>query len=186
MPDAHGVALTRRLAGTTMGSRRPSPGLIARMAYRPPDRHRTPQRTQRQGPIAVTQPSMVRSRPRHQSQECWSAAERGLHSRRCGDDATETAALLVTELVTNAVLHANGPSLWLSVEETTTDVLHVTVRDGSRQGIPRNCAQQPDQHRTGGRGLFMVDALSTRWGWEPLDIGKSVWFELPCQTASHS
>jgi anti-sigma regulatory factor (Ser/Thr protein kinase) len=108
------------------------------------------------------------------------------HSRSCGDDATATAALLVTELVSNAVVHAKGPSLWVSVEETTTDVLHVTVRDGSSQGIPRDCAQAPDVHQTGGRGLFMVDALSTRWGWEPLDTGKIVWFELPCVTISPS
>jgi anti-sigma regulatory factor (Ser/Thr protein kinase) len=107
-------------------------------------------------------------------------------SRSCGDDSTDTAALLVTELVSNAVVHATGPSLWLTVEETTTDVLHVTVRDGSSQGLPRNCAQAPDVHRTGGRGLFMVDALSTRWGWEPLNTGKSVWFEVPCMTISPS
>jgi anti-sigma regulatory factor (Ser/Thr protein kinase) len=106
------------------------------------------------------------------------------HSQRCGDDATDTAALLVTELVSNAVVHANGPSLWLTVEETTTDVLHVTVRDASSQGIPPLRTHAPDIHQTGGRGLFMVDALSTRWGWEPLDTGKSVWFELPCVTIS--
>jgi anti-sigma regulatory factor (Ser/Thr protein kinase) len=108
------------------------------------------------------------------------------HSRLCGDDSTDTAALLVTELVSNAVVHANGPSLWLTVDETTTDVLHVAVRDGSSQGIPRDSAQAPDVHRTGGRGLFMVDALSTRWGWEPLETGKRVWFELPCVTISPS
>jgi serine/threonine-protein kinase RsbW len=106
-------------------------------------------------------------------------------SRHCGDDATDTAALLVTELVSNAVVHANGPSLCLTVDETMTNVLHVAVRDGS-QGIPRHCAQAPDVHRTGGRGLFMVDALSTRWGWEPLRTGKRVWFELPCVTISQS
>jgi len=105
------------------------------------------------------------------------------HSRHCGDDATDTAALLVTELVSNAVVHANGPSLLLTVDETMTDVLHVAVRDGS-QVIPR--PQALDVRRTGGRGLFMVDALSTSWGWERLRTGKRVWFELPCVTTSHS
>jgi anti-sigma regulatory factor (Ser/Thr protein kinase) len=33
------------------------------------------------------------------------------HSRRCGDDATDTAAVLVAELVSNAAVHANGRSL---------------------------------------------------------------------------
>jgi anti-sigma regulatory factor (Ser/Thr protein kinase) len=105
------------------------------------------------------------------------------HSRHCGDDATDTAALLVTELVSNAVVHANGPSLWLTVDETRADVLHVAVRDASMV-IPRR--QAPDVRRKGGRGLFMVDALSTSWGCEPLRTGKRVWFELPCAATSHS
>jgi serine/threonine-protein kinase RsbW len=107
------------------------------------------------------------------------------HSRHCDDDATDTAALLVTELVSNAVVHANGPSLWLSVDETTADVLHVAVRDGS-QDIPRHSPQMPDVRRKGGRGLSMVDALSTTWGWEPLRTGKRVWFELPCAATTQS
>jgi len=107
------------------------------------------------------------------------------HSRDCGDDATDTAALLVTELVSNAVAHANGSSLWLTVDETITNVLHVAVRDGS-QVIPPHSRQTPDVRRKGGRGLFMVDALSTRWGCEPLRTGKRVWFELPCVAVSHS
>jgi anti-sigma regulatory factor (Ser/Thr protein kinase) len=113
------------------------------------------------------------------------AVRNWFQSRHCGDDATDTAALLVTELVSNAVVHANGPSLWLTVDETATDVLHVAVRDGS-QVIPRRSPEVPDVHRTGGRGLFMVDALSTCWGWEPLRTGKLVWFELPCMTISKS
>jgi anti-sigma regulatory factor (Ser/Thr protein kinase) len=98
----------------------------------------------------------------------------------------DTAALLVTELVSNAVEHAHSPSLWLTVEEINADVVHVAVRDGGSQAIPRRSARAPEVHRTGGRGLFMVDALSTQWGWEPLDVGKTVWFELPCVTISPS
>jgi anti-sigma regulatory factor (Ser/Thr protein kinase) len=107
------------------------------------------------------------------------------HSRHCDDDATEMAALLVTELVSNAVVHTNGPSLWLTVDETTADVLHVAVCDGS-QDFPRHSPQMPDVRRKGGRGLCMVDALSTSWGWEPLGTGKRVWFELPCATTTDS
>jgi hypothetical protein len=65
------------------------------------------------------------------------------------------------------------------------NVLHIAVRDGS-QVIPRHSLQAPDVHRTDGRGLFLVDAMSTRWGWEPLGTGKRVWFELPCVPISHS
>jgi serine/threonine-protein kinase RsbW len=106
-------------------------------------------------------------------------------SRACGDDATNTAALLVTELVSNAVVHASGPSLWLTVDEPMTDVLHVSVRDGS-QALPQYSPLAPDVRGEGGRGLFMVDCLSTCWGWEALRTGKRVWFELPCVTVSHS
>jgi anti-sigma regulatory factor (Ser/Thr protein kinase) len=113
------------------------------------------------------------------------AVRKWLCSRHCGDDATETAALLVTELVSNAVVHANGPSLWLTVDETTADVLHVAVRDGSVD-VPRHSPQMPDVRRKGGRGLSMVDTLSTNWGWEPLRTGKRVWFELPCAATSHN
>jgi anti-sigma regulatory factor (Ser/Thr protein kinase) len=107
------------------------------------------------------------------------------HSRDCGDDATDTAALLVTELVSNAVVHADGRSLWLTVDETIDNVLHVAVRDGSHV-LPRHAPKVPDVHRTGGRGLFLVEAMSTSWGCEPLGTGKRVWFELPCVTISPS
>lgn len=73
--------------------------------------------------------------------------------------------VLVGGLVSNAVVHANGPSLSLTVDEPITNVLHVAVRDAS-QVIPQRSPQPPDVHATGGRGLFMVDALSTRWGSE--------------------
>jgi anti-sigma regulatory factor (Ser/Thr protein kinase) len=106
-------------------------------------------------------------------------------SRQCADDATDSAALLVTELVSNAVVHANGASLWLTFDESMTDVLHVAVRDSS-QVIPRHSPHKPDEHKAGGRGLFLVDALSTNWGWEPLDTGKRVWFEILCGTISPS
>jgi len=104
-------------------------------------------------------------------------------ARHCGDEATDTAALLVTELVSNAVLHANCPSIWLTVHETTSDVLHVAVRDGS-QAIPQQAPSAPDVHQAGGRGLFLVQAFSTSWGWEQLGAGKRIWFELPCETDS--
>jgi anti-sigma regulatory factor (Ser/Thr protein kinase) len=115
--------------------------------------------------------------------EARQAVRTWFQSRDCGDDATNTAALLVTELVSNAVVHASGPSLWLTVDEPMTDLLHVSVRDGS-QTVPHYSPQAPDARSEGGRGLFMVDTLSTRWGWEALRTGKRVWFELPCVTVS--
>jgi signal transduction histidine kinase len=88
----------------------------------------------------------------------------------------EYAALLVSEVVTNAVMHARTD---LAVElERRADVVRVTVSDGS----PR----QPHRRRHGlsagtGRGLALVATLASDWGsaagadpWQ-----KDVWFELP-------
>lgn len=91
------------------------------------------------------------------------------------DDATETALLLVSELVTNAVLHADGrPVLDVSVE---AERLRISVTDAGR-GEPEVQTDNPllSEH---GRGMLLVDSLSSRWGTEPCDPrGKLVWFEL--------
>ena len=104
-----------------------------------------------------------------------------LDARPCDPAAADTAALLVTEVVTNAVLHAKGAGLSLTIDEVMSDVMHVSVRDQSRR-IPRRRATPPDELQSG-RGLWLVEALSSSWGWEPLRGGKRVWFELPCRPA---
>ncbi|MBS41888.1 MAG: hypothetical protein CMH83_01680 [Nocardioides sp.] len=91
------------------------------------------------------------------------------------EDTTDTACLCLSELVTNAVIHAETPS-----EVTATlhgGVLTVAVRDdGRREGTtPRS---DPDPLRVHGRGLDLVDALSVRWGTEPDRSGTTVWFVL--------
>ncbi len=94
------------------------------------------------------------------------------------DDA---AALLTSELVTNAVLHARTD---LSIEVARHDgVVRVTVRDGS--------PEQPRRRRHGvsagtGRGLGLLATLATAWGSEPSGPPhrKAVWFELPVDPAA--
>jgi len=86
----------------------------------------------------------------------------------------DIAALLASELVTNAVLHATGP-LRVSVESGVGHV-RVTVQDGTIV-VPRVLDADPEA--TSGRGMQLVDALALRWGAEPTSSGKSVWFELP-------
>ena len=83
------------------------------------------------------------------------------------------AALLTSELVTNAVLHATGP-LRVSVEGGDGHV-RVTVQDGTIV-VPR--VLDPDPESTSGRGMQLVDVLAARWGAETTTTGKSVWFEL--------
>jgi anti-sigma regulatory factor (Ser/Thr protein kinase) len=101
-----------------------------------------------------------------------------LQGRHCDEASADSAALLVTELVTNAVLHAHGSGLCLTVDETTTNGMHVAVRDDSCVD-PVGPGDAPGWDQTSGRGLLLVEALSSCWGWEPLPTGKRVWFELP-------
>lgn len=92
--------------------------------------------------------------------------------------AASDAALLVSELVTNSVVHANvGPRRALTVELTTLDDrLRIAVTDpGSRL---RPCMLPLDPETPGGLGLLLVDDLCETWGaWQ--DLGSTrVWCEL--------
>ena len=90
-------------------------------------------------------------------------------------EVIETAQLLVSELVTNAILHAETP-LVLQIHPASSG-FRVTVQDNSPdRPIPE---QDANSDSDSGRGLQLVDALATDWGCETLPTGKRVWFELP-------
>ena len=88
---------------------------------------------------------------------------------------TETAALLVSEVVTNAVLH--GRSDVLLVVEDRGDLAYVSVSD--RSPMPPRVHNFAVESATG-RGLRLVDQLAQRWGVDPAPSGqgKVVWFEV--------
>jgi PAS domain S-box-containing protein len=92
----------------------------------------------------------------------------------------DTAELLVSELVTNAVVHAGTP-LEVCVE-LRGPTLRVTVSDddGRRPAPPATLGVPPGRMSTGGRGLAVVEALADRWGTvpDPAGPGKRVWFEV--------
>jgi anti-sigma regulatory factor (Ser/Thr protein kinase) len=89
-------------------------------------------------------------------------------------EAAPAAELLVSELVTNAVLHARTP-VQVGVEAHGASV-RVTVADGS----PRQPMRRRHSVDSGtGRGLMLVEQMAAAWGVELLDAGKVVWFELP-------
>ena len=93
---------------------------------------------------------------------------------RCSPDALEVAALLTSELVTNAVCHASPP-VSLRAEITAT-AIRVEVHDASSCTLPPpRKASSTECH---GRGLIIVEALASRWGSEHTNDGKFVWFEL--------
>lgn len=92
-------------------------------------------------------------------------------------DLLDDALLLVSELVTNSVLHG-GPPIVLQVE-CDSEALRVRVRDGS-PALPRPRVAGVDAE--GGRGMTLVDLLTDTWGVEPVvddhGPGKAVWFQL--------
>jgi DNA-binding NarL/FixJ family response regulator len=89
-------------------------------------------------------------------------------------DLTDTVTLLVSELVTNAVLHA-GSDVEVTVRLTDT-AARIEVTDASADAVsPRDAANDEDS----GRGLALVGNLARRWGVRPSPGGgKTVWFEV--------
>ncbi|MGC4996810.1 ATP-binding protein [Streptomyces sp. DT195] len=91
------------------------------------------------------------------------------------DALADDGALIVTELVANAVLHARRASVRVIVERTAPRVVRVAVADLSRaQPVPR--LPEPDAEQ--GRGLLLVTASAVRWGTDERRWGKVVWAEL--------
>ena len=123
----------------------------------------------------MAQQRPVQSRTFQQARESVPAARRwvvGLLAHLPGDLPT-TAALLVSELAANAVLYGVGP-FEVSVERSD-DGARVGVTDAG-QGEPR--AQHPSDTSEHGRGLQLVQVLSSAWGVQRNSASKTVWFEL--------
>jgi anti-sigma regulatory factor (Ser/Thr protein kinase) len=94
--------------------------------------------------------------------------------RRWGrDDLTTSGALLVTELVTNAILHAR--TMVRVILERGADSVRVEVRDGSPI---RPALRNHGLDATTGRGLALVSQLSDSWGVDVDGAGKVVWAQL--------
>jgi anti-sigma regulatory factor (Ser/Thr protein kinase) len=131
-------------------------------------------------------------------------------------EQVELACLLVSEVVTNVVLHTAAPprprriafapagagtapggsllSGWGDTDEFPTIGASKRFTLRLRRGaaavwaevfdtdlrLPRiRSAGETDE---GGRGLYLVDQLATRWGSRPTRDGKAVWFELPARS----
>lgn len=89
-------------------------------------------------------------------------------------DCTDVATLLVSELVTNALLHArSGVEVVVRVGEI---MVRIEVHDAAAR-LPERIAEPGET--LAGRGLHILDALAAAWGAEPRTGGKAVWFELP-------
>ena len=97
-------------------------------------------------------------------------------------DLIEDAQVLVSEVVTNAVLHGR-PQITLLVRVDQPSI-GVAVAD-SGDNLPAKPQGAPPPSQPSGRGLMIVDALASAWGVTPHPDplpGKIVWFELHPQS----
>lgn len=85
----------------------------------------------------------------------------------------ETVVLLVSEVVTNAVLHARSEVVLLIQQRQ--DVTRIEVSDASP--VPPRLHNFTAESATG-RGLRLLDQLALRWGADSSGTGKVVWFEV--------
>jgi anti-sigma regulatory factor (Ser/Thr protein kinase) len=96
-----------------------------------------------------------------------------------GSERTLDAVLLVGELVTNSVLHAAAGADHEILLELVIglDDVRVVVTDGGSPAVPM--IRPLDPSRPVGRGLFLVDTLSDRWGMTREGTRETrVWFEM--------
>ncbi|WP_326700719.1 ATP-binding protein [Streptomyces sp. NBC_01754] len=94
---------------------------------------------------------------------------------RSGPEETDTAELLLSELVTNALIHTrNGAAVTVT---SAPGRLRVEVRDFVTRQAPAPYVPNADDG-THGRGLLLVRSLADSWGVTAQALGKVVWFEL--------
>lgn len=98
-----------------------------------------------------------------------------LEARGCTECLVDTAVLLATELLGNALRHAKHGNEPLRVRlevHCTAHHLSIAVSDPDPQ-LP--VARHADDDAEDGRGLALLQALATRWGALPITAGKTVW-----------
>ncbi|MEU6280564.1 ATP-binding protein [Streptomyces sp. NPDC047028] len=95
-------------------------------------------------------------------------------------DTCDTAALVISELVTNAIVHTASSRVVCELHDHD-DTVRIAVHDeGCAPGQPRPAAQRPEEEQ--GRGLLLVDAVCESWGAQERGPGLLVWAELARQT----
>jgi anti-sigma regulatory factor (Ser/Thr protein kinase) len=93
-------------------------------------------------------------------------------------DESDAAAMVITELLANAIVHSERESDQIEVViESTDSQLHIEVVDHNTSA-PGQRAITLDA--ASGRGLRIVEALSSAWGWDHVDgDGNRVWCDVP-------
>lgn len=89
---------------------------------------------------------------------------------------SDTAALIVTELVSNSVTHTCTCTIRVTVSRPSATFVRIAVADNSKT-IPALREPTGDLDEAG-RGLSIIEALTWRWGTDCLPAGKRVWGDL--------
>ncbi|MFG1805525.1 SpoIIE family protein phosphatase [Streptomyces sp. NPDC049040] len=118
--------------------------------------------------VAQADPGQIRS--------CREAIRSLLHDWSSADQI-DSAVLLVSEAVTNVLVHTDGDAFLLAqvTGMPGTRRLHVDVGDAS-DDMPHR--RSPGEMASSGRGLLLMEELADAWGVDPRGDGKSTWFEL--------
>ncbi|XIE79199.1 SpoIIE family protein phosphatase [Streptomyces sp. SBR177] len=92
-------------------------------------------------------------------------------------DQVDSAVLMVSEMVTNVLVHTDGDALLLAEVVCREDSrrLRVEVADASDE-LPHK--RHPGEMASSGRGLILMELLARSWGVDPRGEGKAIWFEL--------
>jgi anti-sigma regulatory factor (Ser/Thr protein kinase) len=90
----------------------------------------------------------------------------------------DVAALLVSEMVTNSLIHGgSGAGEAVTVTVVVSDAgVRVEVAGRKADGVP--VLRRPDEQAEGSRGLRLVEELAVRWGYERGGGQATTWFEL--------
>jgi hypothetical protein len=100
------------------------------------------------------------------------------------EDTCDTADLVVSELVTNAIVHTASSRIVCELHDDE-DLVRIAVRDeGCAPGEPHPSPQRPEEEH--GRGLLLVEALCHAWGAQQHGPGLVVWAELPRTTGTQT
>ncbi|GHG58808.1 ATP-binding SpoIIE family protein phosphatase [Streptomyces griseocarneus] len=92
-------------------------------------------------------------------------------------DQTDSAVLMVSEMVTNVLVHTDGDALLMAEISGRPGErrIRVDVEDASDE-LPHR--RHPGEMASSGRGLVLMELLAEAWGVDPRGEGKNIWFEL--------
>lgn len=92
-------------------------------------------------------------------------------------DQVDSAVLLLSEMLTNVLVHTDADALLLAEVrgEAGDRRMRVEVTDTS-DDLPHK--RRPGELASSGRGLMLIELLADLWGVDPQGEGKSIWFEL--------